>query len=86
MNVGAGAASIVVERGGETSHEELAAILLALTAILPETATSGRRRAGTGLSQPGWKQAALREALGGPVARCASDVAEPSPGVPPVFV
>lgn len=67
--------NILIERGGKASPEELAAILLALTAIVPEE----------GGSHPAWQQAALREGLGAPAAQCAADVSELSPGVPAVF-
>ncbi|MDP8931959.1 MAG: hypothetical protein M3O70_26160 [Actinomycetota bacterium] len=70
-----GPVNVVVERGGEASPEELAAIVLALSAITAEE----------GQTHPSWQQAALREALGAPPARCAADVAELSPGVPAVF-
>ncbi|MDQ4129453.1 MAG: hypothetical protein M3133_00425 [Actinomycetota bacterium] len=72
----AGGLRIVVERGGEASAEELAAITSALTAIVPDRA----------VSHPAWQQAALREALGASPARCAPDLAEPSPGLPPVLL
>ncbi|MDQ4131278.1 MAG: hypothetical protein M3133_09895 [Actinomycetota bacterium] len=72
----AGGLRIVVERGGEASAEELAAISSALTEIVPDRA----------VSHPAWQRAALREALGAPPARCAADVAEPSPGVPAVLL
>lgn len=67
--------NILIERGGAASPEELAAILLALSAIVPDK----------GRPNPAWQQAALREALGAPAAQSAADVAEP-PGVPPVLV
>ncbi|MFN2556466.1 MAG: hypothetical protein ABR592_06250 [Nitriliruptorales bacterium] len=70
------ATSIVVERGGEASPEELAAIVSALSAVVPER----------GWLRPAWQQAALREALGASPARCAPDVTEPSPGVPAVLL
>ncbi len=67
--------NILVEKGGPASHEELAAIVLALSGIMAEH----------GRSYPPWQQAALREGLGAPPARCAADVGELSPGVPAVF-
>ncbi|MDP8960154.1 MAG: hypothetical protein M3N32_00750 [Actinomycetota bacterium] len=67
--------NVVVERGGAASPEELAAIVLALSAMMAEK----------GQTHPPWQQAALREALGAPPARCAADLVEPSPGVPAVL-
>ncbi len=67
--------NILVEKGGAAGREELAAVVLALNTIMAEQ----------GSSYPAWQQAAIREALGAPPARCAADVGELSPGVPAVF-